>query len=375
MGIRVGIRTMARPSFVAPVLGCPDLSDDFDDNDLNTVCWEEYKTGVTTVTEQNERLEVDGAVTGEVGGISSMAAYDIDGLSLKVDVLNDARANQLMYVVPTKTPGGAPGSEDDYYNIRKNNQANAIMVARKLGGGSPTVQYIASWSGAGGSLRIVLYGGLIFFFEEDEMIYSEAYALPSSECYIWLLSTTLPGLTGMDYFDNVVVRTATVTILAPVDDCFANKQYPDNVNNGTTFFSMNYTSNRHRVPYLKFDVAALAGKTIESAMLYLYQDDRLPSGWGRGSVMAYEVDDDTWLEESLTWNTRPALGALLDTVSCVQSDTWYGWNVKSWVAEVVAAEDDYVSLALDRAYGNGLSRFKSKEYDTLDPYLVIEYTE
>ena len=162
--------------------------------------------------------------------------------------------------------------------------------------------------------------------------------------------------------------------LTPSDDAYVAKDHPTtNYGSSTALVCTNYTSNRYRIPYLKFDISSLIGNQILNAKLWLYQDDNNPWAPYRGNVSAYKVADTTWLEGSITWNTKPATGALIDTTDCASSNTWYSWDLKTYLEELLAASSSDLSVALDRIYELAWSRFKSKEYGSFIPYLEVEY--
>ena len=164
--------------------------------------------------------------------------------------------------------------------------------------------------------------------------------------------------------------------LNPIDDAYVAQDHPTSkYGGGTVLVCTNYTSNRHRIDYLKFDISALKWNKILNAKLWLFQDNYNPWGTARGNVSAYKVSDIIWDESTITWNNRPALGDLIDTTNCASSNTWYSWNLKDYVEERVGAGADYISAALDRAFQLAWSQFKSKEYGggSYAPYLEVEY--
>ncbi|MCI0555197.1 MAG: DNRLRE domain-containing protein [Anaerolineae bacterium] len=78
---------------------------------------------------------------------------------------------------------------------------------------------------------------------------------------------------------------------------------------------------------LKFDVTGVNGQTVTDAKLCLYNKDGATAG---GKF--YRVIDNTWLEETVTWNTAPAADpTLLVSLSAVSINTWYEVDLASLV--------------------------------------------
>ncbi|WP_240721594.1 Ig-like domain-containing protein, partial [Pseudarthrobacter sp. NamE5] len=93
----------------------------------------------------------------------------------------------------------------------------------------------------------------------------------------------------------------TVTLTAVADSFVSSGAATTNYGASTV---LGVDSSPTEVTYLKFDLSAYAGRTIESATLQLRSA-------GSGSVGTQNVKlvaDDSWTEAGLTYNNRPALG-------------------------------------------------------------------
>jgi hypothetical protein len=78
---------------------------------------------------------------------------------------------------------------------------------------------------------------------------------------------------------------------------------------------------------LKFDVTGVSGQTITSAKIRLYNMDAS----GKGGDF-YRVSDNSWQEETVTWNTAPAADTtLLASLGAVNANNWYEVDVTSLV--------------------------------------------
>jgi MYXO-CTERM domain-containing protein len=76
------------------------------------------------------------------------------------------------------------------------------------------------------------------------------------------------------------------------------------------------------VAYLRFP--AITG-TVDQAILRLRTSDNPSAGGGSGIVCV--VADATWSEDTMTWMSRPAVGACTGTPTSVGGDTEVQWDV------------------------------------------------
>lgn len=114
--------------------------------------------------------------------------------------------------------------------------------------------------------------------------------------------------------------------------------------------------------YLRFDVAALEGRAITSAVLRLTQRNSSPSG---GNVFA--VSSVTW-PESMTYSNRAAIdGPLLGSFPAVASGVSYDVDVTSAVVGGAMAAFAVVATNSDS------STWNSRESKTGKPQLVVTY--
>ncbi|MDH5733976.1 MAG: DNRLRE domain-containing protein [Candidatus Bathyarchaeota archaeon] len=140
------------------------------------------------------------------------------------------------------------------------------------------------------------------------------------------------------------------------------------------------TDDREGRFFLKFSLSSIQNPDdIASVKLFLCHSGYYPSGWGGvGNVEARAVSDDSWTEANITWNNQPSYEDLLETVYIMPgSIQWYSWNVTSFILNELAG-DQVASICLKAENENEGSTyrwalFRSKEYNGLDPYLLIEY--
>jgi hypothetical protein len=117
--------------------------------------------------------------------------------------------------------------------------------------------------------------------------------------------------------------------------------------------------------YLKFDLSALAGKTIVSAKLQL----RATTSGSLGMQNIRMVTEDGWTESGLTYSTRPALGSsVLGSLGPVTANTNY-----EVVLSASALQGDIgglLSLGINATSSDGAD-FGSRE-TTTPPRLVLQ---
>jgi VCBS repeat-containing protein len=149
--------------------------------------------------------------------------------------------------------------------------------------------------------------------------------------------------------------TTTVT---PSKDSYVRSAFPTE-NNGNSTNLRSYTSSgKETRTYISFTVSGLSG-TVTSATLRLFVTDASPAG---GAL--YAVADSSWTETGLTWDNKPALGALITNVGNAALSTWVELNV----ASVVTGNGTY-SFAIG-GVSSDVVYYSSKE-GTNPPQLVV----
>jgi hypothetical protein len=143
-----------------------------------------------------------------------------------------------------------------------------------------------------------------------------------------------------------------------------------NFNGATTLRVKNDAPDNTRHVYLTFDTTSMA--TVSSAVLNLYVVNT--GSTASRTITVYQQPTTTWLESSITWNNAPAAGTLIGTFNVSTAiNTWYSFDVTSYVQAQRAAGHNVVSLELIQNTGdvNGLVDFASREATTGEPGLTI----
>ncbi|ADJ29604.1 right-handed parallel beta-helix repeat-containing protein [Nitrosococcus watsonii] len=163
---------------------------------------------------------------------------------------------------------------------------------------------------------------------------------------------------------NVTVDNAslpTTLTFSPSDDAYIRagspgSNYGDNgklwVDNSPSVYEF----------LLKFSVSGVGSRQVESAKLWLYNVNSSDKG---GDF--YEVTDNNWSEQTVTWNTAPSAEANpIASLESVSSNTW----VIVDLAPLIAGDGTY-SLRARTTSANSAGYF-AKETPEFTPQLVIE---
>ncbi|NJN26597.1 MAG: DNRLRE domain-containing protein [Cyclobacteriaceae bacterium] len=108
----------------------------------------------------------------------------------------------------------------------------------------------------------------------------------------------------------------------------------------------NSQQTQKRESFLKFDVSGLAGRPGTVLVLPIVAEETITGG----VLDLYHVVDNTWVESQLTWNNKPAKGAIVQSYSIIQSDKGADIyiDVSKYVNEAILG-DGIVSFALAQA--------------------------
>ena len=182
--------------------------------------------------------------------------------------------------------------------------------------------------------------------------------------------------------------------LAPVDDTFAYSGAPDTSYGAISGIASGYEyphTEAGWISYLKFDLSSIPNtEIITGATLNLYQF--LGGGFALIGTNLFRFANDSWNENTLTWNNQPLGFTQVGTPNfgtLIASNTngwdyrgWSTWNLFEESAWIPNADqvDGFLSLQLAETYGGTQSHnWCSKESDPTNcpasamhqPYLTI----
>jgi uncharacterized membrane protein len=217
--------------------------------------------------------------------------------------------------------------------------------------------------------------------------------------YKLTLSENLGWLHGWNAPSQVANYQTSSSKLYPTDDSMVQEGLPDN-NNGTRYnMYVGWIAENYKTEwsYLKFNLSSIpSGRRIDNAFLWLntwYGPSHPPGNTPDNMwIEAWNVDNDNWTENTITWNYKPAMGTTLLDNTYIRAYTWvgtlkwYSWNATSFVASQYAG-DNKVSIGMrsttsESRQDNNTLWFFTKDNDAThnpsgiyNPYLQVAYSE
>jgi len=147
-------------------------------------------------------------------------------------------------------------------------------------------------------------------------------------------------------------------VFTPIADTYVSDAEPN-----TQFGSAGYwwvDADPIRQSFLQFDLSNITGRDVEDVTLRLYQTNSSPLG-GR----VFSITSTSW-DESITWNTRPAIdGPQLGSFGAVSTGVWYEADLGQ-----LALSDGLMSLAMDSTNTDGAQW--SSWQSLYPPQLIVE---
>ncbi len=163
-------------------------------------------------------------------------------------------------------------------------------------------------------------------------------------------------------FSDATASTTSTVTMTPSADTYVRSDIPSANYGSVSTLSSDGTP--IMVAYLKFDLGAVAGKTISSAKLRMKVTN--PSG---ATHNVRSVADTAWSETAVTYNSRPAVGSTARTLTGPSVGSWVETDV---TPAVTGKAGSLAALAVDTTGSDGLA-FSSRETSTDKPALVVTY--
>jgi hypothetical protein len=155
----------------------------------------------------------------------------------------------------------------------------------------------------------------------------------------------------------------TVTLTATADSYVSNGAAATNFGTST---ALDVDSSPVQATYLKFDLSAYAGRTLESATLQL----RSAANGSTGKQNVKVVTTDGWSETGITYTNRPAMGTTaIGSLGPTATNT--GYSVPLTVTGLAGELGQQLSLGLDSSSSDGLIINSREAGSTLVPKLVL----
>ncbi|SEE61642.1 polysaccharide lyase family 8 super-sandwich domain-containing protein [Ruania alba] len=183
------------------------------------------------------------------------------------------------------------------------------------------------------------------------------------------------GLTAVNFWD--AAPDTSNRAVASADAHVNDGQHADTNYGARTLMLVKHVaradSGYSRQSYLKFDLSGITVPAGEVGAATLYLRARVNDAGGSTADVIVHSVDEAWDEAALTWNTKPALGAEVTTVS-IDSD--WEWRAIDLTAHAVGVLRDGGSLSLALAEPDGPTNGLSIEIFSREsadaPYLAFE---
>lgn len=175
----------------------------------------------------------------------------------------------------------------------------------------------------------------------------------------------------------------TIVIQPSAKDASLESGYPTTNTGGNTNlwigrYFIGFSGNSVYRALIQFDVSSIpAGSTVTNAVLRLYIG--FTTNPGITAYITPYLVTGTWDENTVTWNTAPAVDtSVFGTISAVTGTGWYEWNitniVNGWVNGIYA--NNGVMLRTPETQNFETKNFYSKEESnnlSLRPMLIVTY--
>jgi hypothetical protein len=195
-----------------------------------------------------------------------------------------------------------------------------------------------SWLSPTGQLKIKVSTGSISFYENGVLRYSEPYALNSSECYIYIYTSTWGTYSGTDSFDNFSVMPAQNF----------RDEFSDGNTNGWTIDNGSWTAGNYQIGALN-ETAHIHINTPFSVNKHVRADIQTLESYGSNTsvarLMVKEQDGNNLMYALIATDGTVEMGIVYDGVETVYQApsnlsayekhslavSSVGGNVKVWV--------------------------------------------
>ncbi|MFW5755006.1 MAG: DNRLRE domain-containing protein, partial [Tangfeifania sp.] len=163
------------------------------------------------------------------------------------------------------------------------------------------------------------------------------------------------------------------------DDGFVLQAHPDSMAspNASNIYASKSSDTTERIAYVKFDISAFAGKTVEEVKF------SLRGAMKSGSTMTlglHKVNTTNFIGDSVTWNTRPGTGSEVATLVLTDNSSRKyfvssGNALADYLNQMLMSGAEEIAFALKYKEGDGdeLSWIGGKDDGSYGPMLELEF--
>ena len=330
---------------------------------VNDVSWEE-----STLSWNNKPavgLSLDSVTSVSIGAwteldvISHINSNGAFSLALKTTI--DAAGRDWYSNDTTSKPElilttEAPAEPGKASNPNPADSSNSVSITADL-----------SWTAASGADNYDVYFGTTSpgtFQGNQTGLTFDPGTMSATTTYYWRIDpNNAVGKTTGDIWSFTTADAEPVTLeFNPSDDAFASQaNATTNYGSHTALRVRDSGSNKEIHSFLKFTVSGISG-TVSSVKLKLRVE-----GKDIEDCSVYAVNDTSWSEGTVTWNTKPSMGSSLDSVTNVSSGSWVEFDVSGHIDT-----NGTFSLGL-KTNTNKAGRDWYSEESASDPVLEVIY--
>jgi hypothetical protein len=189
-------------------------NDDFNDNTIDAAFWDKwyYPSNANDVNETNQRLECTCDNDGDMLGLVTKIPYDLTEATIQISIpIAPVVHAQHIWLLKTiwkdsqgmRFPESYPSLYERGYELYKSPVYNCTRVRKNNDGSAFNLIHDGAWQSSTGTLKIVISSGVIKFYDDDVLIYSENFdsAIPTT-LYVAITGYATGTYLGMAYFDD-----------------------------------------------------------------------------------------------------------------------------------------------------------------------------
>jgi len=152
----------------------------------------------------------------------------------------------------------------------------------------------------------------------------------------------------------------TSLTFGPVADTYVSATNPTTNYGTTTTLRTDGSPDLHG--YLRFNVQGIASRTISKVTLKLYANSSSNQG-----IQITALSDNNWVENTINYNTAPALGSALNTPVAFPAGAYVSFDITGYITA-----DGVYNLGFLTPSSTAIS-LQSREAASNNPQLILEF--
>ncbi|MFA6171959.1 MAG: DNRLRE domain-containing protein [Patescibacteria group bacterium] len=166
--------------------------------------------------------------------------------------------------------------------------------------------------------------------------------------------------------DAIQMGFYTGTLFIPSEDTYVREDEPNNNKGSEVILYAGANGGQRRYIFAKWDLTGLPTANLTSAILYFKTSNDIQGG----TPVFYKITS-SWAEGTVTWNTKPTVGASLGSVSTPNNNTFYSIDITTQVQNWLNGTDANYGVQISDAF---LGMNSSEAATAADrPYLLLTY--